>query len=122
MLRVSLKSILAHKLRLALSGMAVILGVAFVAGTLIFTDTLSKTFDDLFKQVNEDVTVQPVDEVGMGEPGTGARTVLDDLVARIAEVPGVNVAEGSVFVPGVQVIGKDDKVLGTPNAPTFGAS
>ncbi len=122
MLRVSIKSLLAHKLRLFLSGAAVILGVAFVAGTLIFTDTLGKTFDELFEQVTEDVTVQPIDEVGAGEPTASTRTVSEDLIDRIAALDGVNVAEGVVFVPGVQVVGKDDKVLGTPNAPTFGTN
>ena len=48
MFRVTLKSLLAHKLRLLLTASAVVLGVAFVAGTLILGDTLNKTFDKLF--------------------------------------------------------------------------
>ena len=42
MLRVTLKGLLAHKLRMALSAFAIVLGVAFVAGTLVFTDTLDR--------------------------------------------------------------------------------
>ena len=48
MFRVTLKSLLARKLRLVLTALAVVLGVAFVSGTLILTDTMNKTFDDLF--------------------------------------------------------------------------
>ena len=41
----------------ALSGLAIVLGVAFVSGTMIFTDTLSKTFNDLFESTAADVNV-----------------------------------------------------------------
>ncbi len=94
MFRVTVKNLLAHKLRLVLSGLAVVLGVAFVAGTLVFADTLGKTFRDLFDQVNSDVTIQPVDEVGSGEPVAGGRTVPENLVGKVAEIPGVHAAEG----------------------------
>jgi putative ABC transport system permease protein len=52
MLRATLKSLLAHKLRLVLSAVAVTLGVAFVAGSFVFTDTIRKTFDDLLNQTS----------------------------------------------------------------------
>ena len=44
MLRSAWRSLLHHKLRLVLSGVAIVLGVGFVVGTLIFTDTLNSTF------------------------------------------------------------------------------
>ena len=59
MLRITLRNLRAHKLRLLLSGLAVVLGVAFVAGTYVFTDTLSKTFDDLFTSTVSDVELTP---------------------------------------------------------------
>ena len=59
MLRFIRRSLAAHKIRLILSALAVVLGVAFVAGTFIFTDTLSKTFDDLFAQTTSDVELTP---------------------------------------------------------------
>ena len=48
MRRVMIKGLLAHKLRLALTALSVVLGVGFVAGTFVLTDTLSSTFDNLF--------------------------------------------------------------------------
>ncbi len=51
MLRMTLKGLLAHKRRLLTTALAVTLGVAFMAGTLVLTDTIGKTFDDLFGDV-----------------------------------------------------------------------
>ena len=45
MLKATFKSLLARKARLLMSAMAIVLGTAFVAGSLIFTDTLGRTFD-----------------------------------------------------------------------------
>ena len=54
MLRTTFKSLAAHKFRLFATGLAVMLGVAFMAGTLVLTDTIQKTFDDLFADVYDD--------------------------------------------------------------------
>ena len=59
MLRATLKGLLAHKLRRAMSAFAIVLGVAFVSGTFVFTDTLNASFTDLFRHTAPDVTVQP---------------------------------------------------------------
>ena len=60
MLRATVKSLLARKLRLVLTGLAVVLGVGFTAGTFVLTDTALKSCDDLFGQVyaSTDVVVQ----------------------------------------------------------------
>ena len=59
MLKATLRSFLAHKGRLLLSALAVVLSVAFVAGSLIFSDTVTRTFDRLFASTSADVTVEP---------------------------------------------------------------
>jgi putative ABC transport system permease protein len=41
--KATIKGLLAHKLRLALTALSVVLGVAFVAGTFVLTDTISST-------------------------------------------------------------------------------
>src|SRR3954469_26047082 len=51
------KSLLARKLRLVLSGIAIILGVGFVAGAFILTDTIGQVFDNIFAQANKKVAV-----------------------------------------------------------------
>src|SRR5579863_5225067 len=50
MWRTARKNLWAHKLRLALTALAVVLGVAFMAGTLVLTNTLKKNIDSLFVQ------------------------------------------------------------------------
>ena len=54
MLRTTFKSLAAHKFRLFATSLAVMLGVAFMAGTLVLTDTIQKTFDDLFSDIYDD--------------------------------------------------------------------
>ena len=57
MFRLTRKGLWAHKLRFALTGLAVVLGVAFMSGTQILTDTMGKTFDGIFEDANEGVDV-----------------------------------------------------------------
>jgi putative ABC transport system permease protein len=52
MLRVALRGLLARKLRTVLTTLAVVLGVAFVAGTFVFTDTINESFKDLFQRAS----------------------------------------------------------------------
>lgn len=90
MMRVSLRNIRAHKLRLVLSVLAVVLGTAFVTGSLVFTSTLKATFDGLLEQDTEDLSVmiEPEDPRGAGVPFEVAEQVLD--------LPGVDAASPGV--------------------------
>ena len=58
MRNVTLKGLLAHKLRLMLTALAIILGVTFISGTFVLTDTLHNTFDQLFRGVYGKISVQ----------------------------------------------------------------
>ena len=53
MFQTTLKNLAARKLRLLTTSFAVLLGVAFMAGTLVLTDTIGKTFDGLFAEAND---------------------------------------------------------------------
>jgi putative ABC transport system permease protein len=123
--RATLRNLLAHKLRLALSGLAIVLGVAFVSGTMIFTDTLSKTFNDLFSSTAADVNVEAAaafDSSFAGE-GTGtASTVPESAVDTVRDVEGVAAAAGFVQNEGVYVLDRDGAVLDTGGAPGIGIS
>ena len=120
MLRLGWRNLRAHKLRLVLSGLAVLLGVAFVAGTYVFTDTLQKTFDDLFSSTVADVEVRPL--VDSDDFGFTVTTMPEEVLDEVQAVDGVAKAEGSVLSPNVYVLGKDGKVIGSPGAPAFGVS
>jgi len=121
MIRTALKTVFAHKLRLALTAMSVVLGVGFIAGTFIFTDTIDKTFSDLFDDIfaGQDVIVQAESEfdVGFSGPPPIAESVLDD----VRGVSGVEVAEGSVG--GFAVIyDKSGNAIVPTGPPTLGGS
>ena len=64
MFKVALKSLLSHKLRMLLTVVSIVLGVSYISGTYIFTDGISKTFNNLFEDVFEgvDVTVRPAED------------------------------------------------------------
>jgi len=71
MLKATIKSLLGRKLRLLMSTFAIVLGVAFVGGSLIFSDTLGRSFTALFASTVGDVVVRPAD----AGAGLGASTV-----------------------------------------------
>ena len=122
MWKASLRSVVAHRLRLLLSGLAVVLGVAFVAGSLVFTSTISAAFDELFDEISADVTVSRNTAFDADVPGqqNGATTVPRDLVDTIADIPGVAEAEGEITVEGVRVVGSDGDLVGAGGAPGLG--
>jgi putative ABC transport system permease protein len=120
-IRATWKSLLARKLRLLMSTSAIVLGVAFVVGSLVFSAALSKGVDRLFASAVGDVVVRPNGSATLnGDPST--RTVPADLVRRLAHVPGAARADGNVSALGVYVIGTSGKVIGGLGAPTYGIS
>jgi len=98
MFKLTWKGLWAHKLRFALTGLAVILGVAFMAGTQILTDTMGKTFDGIFESANQgvDVVVRRAAAV-KSDFGEEVRERVDTAtLAKIRAVPGVDAAAGSI--------------------------
>ena len=69
MFRTALRNVLAHKARLLMTVLAVMLGVAFVSGTLVFTNTISDAYQKSsakgFDQV--DVAIQPESQADKGD-------------------------------------------------------
>ena len=116
MLRASWKSLLARKLRLLMSAFAIVLGVAFVAGSLIFTDTLGRAFTTIMAGSVGDVVVRPTGAVGDGNT-LSTKTLPASLSAKLATVEGAARADGNVTALGVFVIDKKGKVIGGQGAP-----
>lgn len=90
MRKVSLRNLAAHKVRLALTVLSVVLGTAFVAGSFVFTDTLQKTFDSIFENTAQGVDVR----VSMEERNTSGVPVED--VDKLAAVDGVRAVAPAV--------------------------
>src|ERR1700722_5226664 len=126
MLGVSLRSLLSHKLRLALTTIAVILGVSFVAGTFILTDTINATFTGIFNTADAGVAVtvhgHAIAGTGKGVGGGQNHPVPTSLLATVRAVPGVKDAVGNIFRNGATLIGTNGKPIGGNGPPTFGAS
>ena len=125
MVRTALRSLLSHKVRLLASALAVTIGVAFMAGTLVLSDTIQQTFDGLFANVYQgtDAVVRSSSAVGV-DGGPSMRVgVPDSLLATVGATPGVAAAAGSTQGY-AQLIGHDGKAIGDPNrgAPTLGFS
>ncbi|MEY9892507.1 putative ABC transport system permease protein [Catenulispora sp. MAP5-51] len=120
MLKASWRNFFAHKGRLALSLIAVVLSVAFVAGTLMFTDTIDKTFDRMFGDTAANVTVLPVKDKDAAE-GAKDQTVPGSLVSQVSSVPGVASARGDVSTMQIAVTDMaDNQITGDGGAPAVG--
>jgi putative ABC transport system permease protein len=123
MFKATWRSLKAHKARMLLSGLAVVLGVAFVVGTFIFTDTLKGTFDQLFAGEVPDVVVSQELAVG-GEDGRGTvvSVVPQEVLDEVAAVPGVRRATGQVQVLGVALLDSEGEPIGGNGPPQLGVS
>jgi putative ABC transport system permease protein len=120
MIRATFKSLAARKLRLILSSLSIVLGVSFVAGAFVLTDSLGKVFDDLFSTVSRNVAVDVRgDKVTSGDQGDVRALLPDSLVGTVRNVDGVKEAQGQV--QGVaQLVNRKGKVVSTGGAPQFG--
>jgi len=121
MFRVAVKNLFAHKFRSFALIFTVVLGVSFVAGTYVLTDTITHVFDDIFTDVYStiDVNVRHSSDLGLDAVRP---PVPQALLSDVAAVPGVRSAEGSVFGIGVDIIDSHGKRVGNPQAPSFGTT
>ncbi|AWT43743.1 MULTISPECIES: ABC transporter permease [Streptomyces] len=122
-LKTSMRNFFAHKGRMALSAVAVLLSVAFVCGTLVFTDTMNTTFDKLFAATSPDVTVSPKGASDTGETtaDNGKPPVMPaSVLGEVRKARGVQAAEGTVFSTSVTVVDADkDSLSPSSGAPTI---
>ncbi|CAM4494449.1 FtsX-like permease family protein [Nocardia ninae] len=116
MRKVALRNLAAHKVRLALTLLSVVLGTAFIAGSFVFTDTLQRTFDGIFagQAKGVDVRVSPKERQAQGIP--------NNIVDELRKYPGVRTAAPSVNGVVVLLTPDGKKAIQTGGAPTFGQS
>ncbi|MGH3421406.1 MAG: ABC transporter permease, partial [Streptosporangiaceae bacterium] len=109
MFMIIMRGLLARKFRLFATALAVTLGVAFMAGTLVLTDTFGQVFNDLsvgvYKGTDAEVRATAVFN---GPLFTGEQRpfVNASLASTLRRVPGVAAAEGSAYGY-TRLIGKD---------------
>ncbi|MEV0097238.1 FtsX-like permease family protein [Streptomyces sp. NPDC050738] len=120
-LRLSLSSLRAHKRRFAGTFTAVLLGVAFLAGTLVMGDTLRASFDTLFTNANggTDAVVRSSNVVTVSGEGQGTRQPVNTSLAdAIRRTPGVAAAAPDIQGAG-QLVGSNGKPVGGQGPPTL---
>lgn len=107
-----------RKVRLVLSAVAVMLGVAFVVAAQIFMATLNQTFASIVAGTASEVMVTDGDESMEGSQ-LSAPEFSEEMIAEVEGLAEVERAEGSVLAEGVYVY-VDEEMVGSPMAPTFG--
>lgn len=125
MFKLALRNVLAKKLRFIATALSITLGVAFLVGTLVFTDTMGRTFDDLFADIyaDTDTVVRSAssveDQMGFEARGRIPESAID----LVRTVEGIATAEGSVqgFA---QIVDPDGNVIGrsAQGPPSFGGN
>ncbi|MFI1798932.1 ABC transporter permease [Streptomyces sp. NPDC020379] len=120
--KTSVRNFLAHKGRMALSAVAVLLSVAFVCGTLVFTDTMNATFDKLFASTASDVSVSPEKDDDAQQTGK-PQTLPASLLGKLSKVDGVAGVEPHVTSQQITVANRDNESLSpSSGAPTVGTN
>jgi putative ABC transport system permease protein len=113
-----LKSLWARKVRAALTSFAVFLGVAFVAGSFVLTDTIFAAFDEIFNESLKGTSVVITAENPVEQESGEIPTISASLLPRVVRTPGVREAAGAIFTPGAFFDAENEKI-GNKFAPKF---
>ena len=126
MVKIALRSLGAHKLRLLLTAAAVFLGVAFVTGMLMLTNALDRTFTDIFESGSQDVlvtrTTAVAEDITQNTGDDAALLISQDTVDEVAGLPGVKAAAGAVFQNGAYLLDAQGDVVGGNGPPALGVN
>src|SRR5262245_10619486 len=113
MIRVALKGLLGRKLRTALTAIAIVLGVAMVAGTFMLTDSIDKALNSIFTDGRQGSNAVISGKTAFdlaSDSGATAPSFDESLLAKVRGLPEVEAAEGSVMGP-AQLIGNNGKAI-----------
>ena len=104
MIVIALRGLAQRKLRTALTAVAIVLGVAMVAGTYVQTDQIRAAFDDILQTANQGVDANIAPRTEFTSSFLSVPTIDERTVTRVAHVRGVDRAAGEVFQPGALVV------------------
>ena len=117
MLGLALRNFSARKFRAFSTALAVFFGVAMVAGTLLINESVNRSFDNLFGQINEGIDVTVRDRMVVEDPfDQGPESGFDAAVLnRVSKIDGVEVAEGTIADIRISILGNDGERIGPPS-------
>ncbi|HEY4779268.1 MAG TPA: FtsX-like permease family protein [Solirubrobacterales bacterium] len=118
MTSLALKSLWARKVRALGTSFAVVIGVAFVAGSFILTDTIFAAFDEIFSESLSGTSVVITAQNPVKQDDGEVPTISASLLPRVQRTAGVKLAAGAIFTPGGFFDSKGEKI-GNKFAPKF---
>jgi putative ABC transport system permease protein len=121
MWKATIRGLMARKVRLALTALAILLGVSFVSATYVLTDTVKQSFDAVFAQTLSGVDLKVQGASALGDVSNPGR-IPDTTVNDVRRVPGVRRAEGFVQTTLAQFVDSSGKSIGGGGPPTLGIS
>jgi putative ABC transport system permease protein len=107
--------------RLALTALAILLGVTFVSATYVLTDSVKRSFDTVFAQTLSQVDLVVQSSSSLGD-GTTTSRIPESTVDQVGAVPGVRSAQGFLKTQSAQFVDRDGDTIGGGGPPTFGFS
>jgi putative ABC transport system permease protein len=119
MWRVTYKGLMARKFRLLMTTLSIVLGVGFVVGTLMFNDTISKTFDDLFADVHKNTDTYVRSQADVDSDQVARERLPQSVLDLVRSSPDVAVADGNIQGTATLIDANGDAV-GGQGPPTFG--
>jgi putative ABC transport system permease protein len=98
MTRLTIKGLIAHKLRLVLTSLAIVLGVTFITGAFVLSDTLHATFESLVGNADQSIAFQVRGDAQLSTSGANAvrNPIPESLLSTIGHLHGIETADGQV--------------------------
>ena len=121
MLTFALRSLLARRRRAALTALAVLLGVAMVSGTFVFTDTINAAYRGLFAATAKGADVVVGSRQGLYSANAQPASLQASLATRIRTLPDVGAAQGQISDVAT-IVGRDGRVVKNTGSPTLAMS
>jgi putative ABC transport system permease protein len=121
MWKATIRGLFARKVRLALTAMAILLGVAFVSATYVLTDSVKRSFESVFAQTLTGVDLRVGGASALNSSSSAGR-ISESVTDQVAAVAGVRTAQGFVQTSLAQFVDRDGDPIGGGGPPTFGIS
>jgi len=114
----ALKSLWARKVRALTTTFAVVIGVAFMAGSYVLTDTIFAAFDEIFSEAREGTSVVVTSKDFVKQENGEVPSFSASLLPEVRSTPGVRVAAGAIFTPGA-LFDEEGEAIGPKFSPKF---